>query len=131
MNKQLSEDNLMKYNNQEYRNMLLCESIYLGKMIDSLPKSSVIDRMSLQARKHKIDAEIIDMQVANLKKLESPHLYVKPKRWVAEYTHGAGCWIITDNRTNLSAMGTILTSNNDAHHQAAERIAAILEEVMP
>lgn len=60
-----------------------------------------------------------------------PEPYVKPKRWVAEYRYGSGLWIITDKRTNLSAMGTILTDNNDEHRKAAECIAAILEEVMP
>ena len=61
----------------------------------------------------------------------APASYVKPKRWRAEYRQGSGCWVITDNRPNLSAIGTLLTVNNDEHREAAEEIAAIYERTMP
>ena len=63
--------------------------------------------------------------------VQRPEPYVKPKRWRAEYRQGSGCWVITDNRPNLSAIGTLLTVNNDEHREAAEEIAAIYERTMP
>jgi len=42
----------------EARNQLLAERTALERMIDSLPESSVIDRMSLEARKAKVEAEL-------------------------------------------------------------------------
>ena len=43
-------------------------------MIDSLPKSSVIERMSLEARKHKLDAELTEAQVAWIRDGDATHI---------------------------------------------------------
>jgi hypothetical protein len=44
--------------NTQERNQLLAEKTSLKRMIMSLPESSVIDRMSLQARKEKVEKEL-------------------------------------------------------------------------
>jgi hypothetical protein len=44
--------------NTQERNQLLAEKTSLERMIMSLPESSVIDRMSLQARKEKVEKEL-------------------------------------------------------------------------
>ena len=111
--------------------MLLCESIYLGKMIERLPKSSIIDRMSLESRKHKVDAEIIDMQVAKLKEIDSPPSYVKPTRYEVKLFN-TDVYKVIEVATGVS-WATVPVRDNDYErvNQAAERIAAIYEEVMP
>jgi hypothetical protein len=64
--------------------------------------------------------------------------YVKPKRYVVRWKYyseeGKGCWVVFSTGEyggqeflNLKH----LTQYNDKHRKAAERIAAIYEEVMP
>lgn len=57
--------------------------------------------------------------------------YVKPKKWTAEYRYNLSMWVITDKRDCTGAIFTLLRENTDEHREAAERIAAIYEEVMP
>lgn len=58
-----------------------------------------------------------------------PEPYVEPKRWKVAYDRWHKCWTVFDMRhvTHL----TQLFKDTDAHREAAERIAAIYEEVMP
>ena len=56
-----------------------------------------------------------------------PEPYVRPKGWMAQYDESFGCWAVSSltQVTHLSQ----LEENNDEHREAAERIAAIYEEV--
>lgn len=47
-------------NHNEYT-YLLAEKTALDKMIDNLPESSVIDRMSLEARRKKVEDIIVEI----------------------------------------------------------------------
>ena len=80
-----------------------------------------------------------------------PAPYVKPKRWEAVYDRYYKCWAIGDRahvtqlarlalysvcRCHLDDRADVthlvhLVENNDEHREAAERIAAIYEEIMP
>ena len=77
--------------------------------------------------------------------------YVKPKRWEAVYDRYYKCWAIGDRahvtqlarlalysvcRCHLDDRADVthlvhLVENNDEHREAAERIAAIYEELLP
>lgn len=50
--------------NEEERCYLLAERTSLERMLASLPESSVIDRMSLEARKEKVEEELATMNGA-------------------------------------------------------------------
>ena len=80
-----------------------------------------------------------------------PEPYVKPKRWVAVYDRNYKCWAVGDRahvtqlarlalysacRCHLDDRADVthlvhLVEDTDQHREAAERIAAIYEEVMP
>ena len=57
-----------------------------------------------------------------------PEPYVKPKRWQAKWNDG--CWSLYDAGEWADSLIS-LDKNSDEHREAAERIAAIYEEVMP
>ena len=59
-----------------------------------------------------------------------PEPYVKPKRYCAVWEAELGHWSIID-KYNGRALFLIWLSDRDKHGEAAERIAAIYEEVMP
>ena len=56
--------------------------------------------------------------------------YVKPKRLRVRYKAVEGHWVI-EGLTLLAMPLYVLYRDDDAHREAAERIAAIYEEVMP
>lgn len=59
--------------------------------------------------------------------------YVKPKRWEARWNdnlRGHACWSLYYGGEWQDSL-IDLDDNNDEHREAAERIAAIYEEVMP
>lgn len=57
-----------------------------------------------------------------------PEPYVKPKRWKVAYDKWHKCWTVFDIR-HMTPLK--LNEDTDAHREAAERIAAVYEEVMP
>lgn len=65
-----------------------------------------------------------------------PEPYVKPKRWTAVWYASVGSWALRDNVKGayiplFHSPETGLVNNDDEHREAAERIAAIYEEMMP
>lgn len=61
--------------------------------------------------------------------IATPAPYYKPKRWTVRYCKVYRYWAIED-AYHITYLGQ-LTENNDKHREAAERIAAIYEEVTP
>lgn len=58
--------------------------------------------------------------------------YVKPKRYAVEWDSDLSAWMINCHYPGYYGMMCVpLNSNCDAHREAAERIAAIYEEVAP
>lgn len=59
--------------------------------------------------------------------------YVKPKRYAVEWDSRLSAWMINYKSpgNEYGMMCVPLNSNCDEHRKAAERIAAIYEEVMP
>ena len=55
--------------------------------------------------------------------------YVKPNSWIAEWSDAATCWTLWTRRGKIVMLKHL--THRDAHREAAERIAAIYEEVMP
>ena len=62
--------------------------------------------------------------------LTPPEPYVKPKRFRASWDVAYGWWRIERNGQWFESL-MWLKEHNDQHREAAERIAAIYEEVMP
>lgn len=66
-----------------------------------------------------------------------PEPYVKPKRWSVVWSDFRECWALRDYKSGATVclrddnMKVGLMKQTDEHRQAAERIAAIYEEVMP
>ena len=62
-----------------------------------------------------------------------PEPYVKPKRYTAAWLEGEKVWGIFERGFHVDTAVAILyvLSNEDKHREAAERIAAIYEEVAP
>ena len=66
-----------------------------------------------------------------------PKPYVKPKRYDVRYSDDLRCWAITTDSGLLigsclfEPLSCLKDKNSDLHREAAERIAAIYEEVMP
>lgn len=59
-----------------------------------------------------------------------PEAYVKPKRYTVKWLADTQCWAVMDSHyvvLRLAKLHRYLTE----HREAAERIAAIYEEVMP
>lgn len=61
--------------------------------------------------------------------LARPEPYVKPKRFRARWSEPYVSWVIEHNGNPLPTWLNLCA--NDKHREAAERIAAIYEEVMP
>lgn len=59
-----------------------------------------------------------------------PEPYVKPKRLRVRYKAVEGHWVI-EGLTLLAMPLYLLYRDDDAHREAAERIAAIYDEVLP
>ena len=62
-----------------------------------------------------------------------PEPYVKPKRWEARWNdnlRGHACWSLYYGGEWQDSL-IDLDDNNEEHREAAERIAAIYQEVMP
>lgn len=63
--------------------------------------------------------------------IAKPKPYVKPKRFNAEWSEGYKCWYIRcDKETGFENAYQWGLTKKDEHSEAAERIAAIYEEVM-
>jgi len=56
--------------------------------------------------------------------------YVKPRRWTVQYCVFIRCWELYSGEYPIMSLRG-LDCNDDEHREAAERIAAIYEEVMP
>lgn len=59
-----------------------------------------------------------------------PEPYVKPKRWTVRFSRSVKNWVV-DDRSEIRTILFGLDRDDDQHREAAERIAAIYEEVMP
>ena len=59
-----------------------------------------------------------------------PKPYVKPKRWTVRFSRSVKSWVV-DDRSEIRTILFGLDRDDDEHREAAERIAAIYEEVMP
>ena len=59
-----------------------------------------------------------------------PEPYVKPKRWTVRFSRSVKSWVV-DDRSEIRTILFGLDRDDDEHREAAERIAAIYEEVMP
>ena len=64
--------------------------------------------------------------------------YVKPKRWVLDWSVSGDCWILKDTQKvytatllNMCIEGDDSETDKERTREAAERIATIYEEVMP
>ena len=58
-----------------------------------------------------------------------PEPYVKPKRWRVNYSHTSENWYIWNDEKQVVQLYYL--QDFYKHHEAAERIAAVYEEVMP
>ncbi|HBB25816.1 MAG TPA: hypothetical protein DCZ59_06070 [Bacteroidetes bacterium] len=69
--------------------------------------------------------------------VQAPEPYVKPRRWTAVWYALLGGWTLRDNVKGAfiplfdDSLATGLVNNDDEHRKAADRIAAIYEEVLP
>lgn len=65
--------------------------------------------------------------------VQKPEPYVKPRRYAVEWDSRLSAWMINYKSpgNEYGMMCVPLNSNCDEHRQAAERIAAIYEEMMP
>lgn len=61
--------------------------------------------------------------------ITKPEPYVRRKRWTVRYFDGSRSWLVQD-KTSFTYLAQ-LNNNTDEHREAAERIAAIYEELMP
>ena len=59
-----------------------------------------------------------------------PEPYVKPNRWTVRFSRSVKNWVV-DDQSEIRTILFALDRDDDQHREAAERIAAIYEEVMP
>ena len=63
-----------------------------------------------------------------------PEPYVKPKIWTAAWNIKYGIWTLRNTKYNEVELGIVWLKylrHEEEHREAAERIAAIYEELMP
>ena len=75
-------------------------------------------------------AQVYDRPWMPIPKIVPPEPYVKPKRWTVRFSRSVKNWVV-DDRSEIRTILFGLDRDDDQHREAAERIAAIYEEVMP
>ena len=110
----------------------MCKEENEGWITDRLPKLSETDEVYvwiMSDNKPRLCHYLDVMKGMLWRPLDKPEPYVKPKRFTARWSETYGSWVIEHNGYPLPTWLNLCT--NDKHREAAERIAAIYEEVLP